>query len=325
MAAVTTGEDPDMPDNHRESWRALVLAAEAHAQKTGCEVALVTARKKFRPVGAESGAGEGRAEFAYQVWGRGQLGEAARRYLDDIAVLHSASLVTAHRQTRRPGDTPASQCLTVEGSASSPSSRLYSQSYPSIYSSGLLIGSAKLSGERDREGGSLELGVRTAARPGTGEEEEEEVDEDDEDEMEGQSSNLNDVAGVFSMDEDSVSRDCEPFFESDGEEESTDGSLSEDAPAPPRAVAVGMSSLSARAAAAPPLARSLPVSVPVWAFRAGRPSHGDSHSGERECPNLDHIAASMRALTMSVTDGTEMFGDLPRPRLNTGDFKKPQY
>ena len=29
--------------------------------------------------------------------------------------------------------------------------------------------------------------------------------------------------GVFSMDEDSLSRDCEPFFESDGEEESTDG------------------------------------------------------------------------------------------------------
>lgn len=27
------------------------------------------------------------------------------------------------------------------------------------------------------------------------------------------------------MDEDSLSRDCEPFFESDGEEESTDGKL----------------------------------------------------------------------------------------------------
>uniref|UniRef100_W5LXQ6 Proline-rich AKT1 substrate 1 N-terminal domain-containing protein n=1 Tax=Lepisosteus oculatus TaxID=7918 RepID=W5LXQ6_LEPOC len=224
MAAVTTGEDPDMPDNHRESWRALVLAAEAHAQKTGCEVALVTARKKFRPVGAESGAGEGRAEFAYQVWGRGQLGEAARRYLDDIAVLHSASLVTAHRQTRRPGDTPA---VSTPRRHMNLSLRLESQCVR-----GALTGACV-------------------------------------------------SAGVFSMDEDSVSRDCEPFFESDGEEESTDGSLSEDAPAPPRAVAVGMSSLSARAAAAPPLARSLPVSVPVWAFRAGRPSHGDSHSGER--------------------------------------------
>ena len=27
------------------------------------------------------------------------------------------------------------------------------------------------------------------------------------------------------MDEDSLSRDCEPFFESDGEEESTDGKI----------------------------------------------------------------------------------------------------
>lgn len=32
------------------------------------------------------------------------------------------------------------------------------------------------------------------------------------------------------MDEDSLSRDCEPFFESDGEEESTDGKFS---PRPP--------------------------------------------------------------------------------------------
>lgn len=34
------------------------------------------------------------------------------------------------------------------------------------------------------------------------------------------------ASGVFSMDEDSLSRDCEPFFESDGEEESTDGKSS---------------------------------------------------------------------------------------------------
>lgn len=34
------------------------------------------------------------------------------------------------------------------------------------------------------------------------------------------------ASGVFSMDEDSLSRDCEPFFESDGEEESTDGESS---------------------------------------------------------------------------------------------------
>lgn len=110
------------------------------------------------------------------------------------------------------------------------------------------------------------------------------------------------------MDEDSLSRDCEPFFQSDGEEEeeeSTDGrprppqghthphqttrltppavclssgSLSEEAPPPSRGLAVGMASRKA-----PPLAlaRSLPVSVPVWGCKGGRAPPGHSGSGER--------------------------------------------
>lgn len=109
------------------------------------------------------------------------------------------------------------------------------------------------------------------------------------------------------MDEDSLSRDCEPFFESDGEEESTDGkrlllkraqthiretsvylplsvtgSLSEDAPPPTRGMAMGQAAYSSRHANAMALARSLPVSVPVWGCRGGnRAAPGDSSSGER--------------------------------------------
>lgn len=36
--------------------------------------------------------------------------------------------------------------------------------------------------------------------------------------------------------------------------------------------------------------------------------------------NPEQIAESIKALT--ITDGTEMFGDLPRRRLNTGDLVK---
>ncbi|CAN8178560.1 unnamed protein product, partial [Coccothraustes coccothraustes] len=69
--------------------------------------------------------------------------------------------------------------------------------------------------------------------------------------------------------------------------------------------------------AGPPLARSLPVSVPSW---AQRPPPGPPGSHGKAPPDLERIAASMRALTLrGGGDGTEMFGDLPRPRLLAGD------
>ncbi|XP_046894461.1 proline-rich AKT1 substrate 1 [Hypomesus transpacificus] len=334
MAFISQSNDLDIPDNHKESWLALLAAAEAYCQKSGCDLAILTACKKFRPSVA---VGDRKWDFVYHVWGQGALGEASRRYVDDIAVLHSTSMLTAHRQARLPAGGAGAKLLLdtstetasrpgvgseLEVGTASPNSRLYSQSYPSIYSSGAVIGQAggqQANGEREQEMNALVEVERGRERAGIVEEECEE--EEEEEDMEERRRNLNESAGVFSMDEDSLSRDCEPFFESDGEEESTDGSLSEEAPPPPRSMAMGQSS-SSRHQQALAMARSLPVSVPVWGYKGSRGAPGDANSGERAgCADLDHIAASMKALLdPGATDGTEMFGALPRPRLNTGDF-----
>ncbi|KAI3359539.1 hypothetical protein L3Q82_013938 [Scortum barcoo] len=256
-----------------------------------------------------------------------------------IGVLHSTSMLTAQKRTRQSGGEGGTKLVvdltsdpghrgsfTGDVGGVSPNNRLYSQSYPSIYSSGAVTGQGGgpngNGGEREREKGVTEA-ERGRQRSGIVDLEEECEDEEEEEDMDERRAYGNESAGVFSMDEDSLSRDCEPFFESDGEEESTDGSLSEDAPPPSRGMAVGQAAYSSRHAQHPmALARSLPVSVPVWGCRGSRSAQGDSSSGERVgCADLEHIAASMKALLApGATDGTEMFGALPRPRLNTGDF-----
>ncbi|XP_038153250.1 uncharacterized protein akt1s1 [Cyprinodon tularosa] len=346
MASVTHSSEPEILDNHKESWLALLSAAEAYCQKSGCDLAILTACKKFRPTEGEGGkkqeSGTGfpkECDFSYSVWGQGFLAESARRYMDDIGVLHSTSMLTAQKHTRQTGGEQRTKMLvdltsetgyrgsfTGDGVVGgvSPNSRLYSQSYPSIYSpddtSQQGIGQNG-NAERERERRALEV-ERERQRAGIVDllEEGEEVEE--EEDMDERRPYGNESAGVFSMDEDSISRDCEPFFESDGEEESTDGSLSEDAPPPPRGLAMGQHAFSSRHAHPTALARSLPVSVPVWGCKSSRAALGDSNSGERPgCADLEHIAASMKALLVpGATDGTEMFGALPRPRLNTGDF-----
>ncbi|XP_056144050.1 uncharacterized protein akt1s1 [Lampris incognitus] len=348
MASITQTPVLDIPDNHKESWLALLSAAETYCQKSGCDLAIVTACKKFQPSAAE---GEGirqresssafprKCDYSYNVWGQGGLAESTLRYLEDIAVLHSTSVLTTQRHTCQamgggtklmvdiPSDTGPRGSFTVDGGEGtvSPNTRLYLQSYPSIYSSGAVTGqTAGQNGneERDRERSVLEAAERGRQRPGIVELEEECEDEEEEEDMDERRRNLNESAGVFSMDEDSLSRDCEPFFESDVEEESTDGSLSEDAPPPSRSMAMGQATYSSRHPHPMALARSLPVSVPVWGYRGNRAAEGDGNSGERVgCADLEHIAASMKALLApGATDGTEMFGALPRPRLNTGDF-----
>ncbi|XP_032393643.1 uncharacterized protein akt1s1 isoform X1 [Etheostoma spectabile] len=351
MASIAKSSEPEIPDNHKESWLELLSAAEKYCQTSGCDLAILTACKKFR---SSAGGGDGmrkpesssafpkECDFSYSVWGQGFLAESARRYMDDIGVLHSMTMLTAQKHTRQAGGEGRTKLVgdptsdprnrgsfTGDGGVGgvggvSPNSRLYSQSYPSIYSSGAVIGQGggqNGNGEREREKGALEA-EQERQRSGIEDLEEECEDEEEEEDMDERRPYGNESAGVFSMDEDSLSRDCEPFFESDGEEESTDGSLSEDAPPPTRGMAVGQAAYSARYAHSHPmaLARSLPVSVPVWGCRGNRAQ--DSNSGERVgCADLEHIAASMKALLApGANDGTEMFGALPRPRLNTGDF-----
>uniref|UniRef100_A0A8C6WKA2 AKT1 substrate 1 (proline-rich) n=1 Tax=Neogobius melanostomus TaxID=47308 RepID=A0A8C6WKA2_9GOBI len=318
---VAQSSELDIPDNHRDSWMALLSAAEAYSQKTGCDVAILTACKKFRS-GAEQG--EQRplrdCDFSYTVWGPGFLAESARRYVEDIGVLHSTTVLTAHRQTRQSGnkvergaDPGQRGSVAVSESGVSPSSRLYSQSYPSIYSPSGPQAPGQGVGQTDHD--ATETTERGRLRSSDIADLEEEEEEEEEEEMDGRRPFGSESAGVFSMDEDSISRDCEPFFESDGEEESTDGSLSEEAPPPVRFMVVGQPA-SARQQNALALARSLPVSVPVWSCRGNRGGQGEGNSGERVgCADLEHIAASMKALLVpgatGATDGTEMFGALP--------------
>ncbi|KAJ0000949.1 hypothetical protein NQD34_005969 [Periophthalmus magnuspinnatus] len=323
--------DLDIPDNHRESWLALLSAAEAYSQKSGCDVAILTACKKFRSgeqteKKRESAPYPRDCDFSYGVWGPGFLAESARRYMEDIGVLHSTTMLTAQRHTRQSAGGGAKIDLTSDpsnrgsvGVSESPNSRLYSQSYPSIYSGSTGAVQNGNTGDRDRSG--TEAKERGRHRSGITDLEEECEEEEEEEEMDERRPFGSESAGVFSMDEDSLSRDCEPFFESDGEEESTDGSLSEEAPPPVRFMPVGQVA-SSRQQNSMALARSLPVSVPVWSCRGNRGGQGEGNSGERVgCADLDHIAASMKALLVpGATDGTEMFGALPRPRLNTGDF-----
>ncbi|KAF3846138.1 hypothetical protein F7725_003216 [Dissostichus mawsoni] len=330
MASITQSSEPEIPDNHKESWLALLSAAETYCQKSGCDLAILTACKKFRSLGGgedgmrkreSSSAFPKECDFSYNVWGQGFLAESARRYMDDIGVLHSTTMLTAQKHTRQAGGERGTKLGDGGVGGVSPNNRLYSQSYPSIYNSGAATGQAGVqndNGEREREKFALEAEQgRQRSVIEDLEEECEDEDEEDEEDMDERRPYGHESAGVFSMDEDSLSRDCEPFFESDGEEESTDGSLSEDAPPPTRGMAMGQSAYSLRHTHAMAMARSLPVSVPVWSLKGGRAQEKTTVG----CADLEHIAASMKALLApGANDGTEMFGALPRPRLNTGDF-----
>ena len=124
MASITQSSQPEIPDNHRESWLALLSAAEAYCQKSGCDLAIVTACKKFRSSAGDGADGSRKREsggafprecdFSYSVWGQGFLAESARRYVDDIGVLHSTTVLTAQKHTRQAGGEGGAVDLTSD-------------------------------------------------------------------------------------------------------------------------------------------------------------------------------------------------------------------
>lgn len=74
------------------------------------------------------------------------------------------------------------------------------------------------------------------------------------------------------------------------------GSLSEDAPPPTRGMAMGQAhAYSSRHANPMALARSLPVSVPVWGCRGNRSAQGEGNSGERVSTSQSVRAAGLHA------------------------------
>ncbi len=119
----------------------------------------------------------------------------------------------------------------------------------------------------------------------------------------------NDADTIFDL--DGFNDDCDPFFESDDESSTDDNSLNDDHLSH---VMAGRGQTRTQNYAA-----SVPISMPMW-NREGKASYGDDEDEDKvPMPEPDRMVASMRALSFSVQDGTEMFGDLPRPRLNTGD------
>ncbi|KAM9298804.1 proline-rich AKT1 substrate 1 [Gastrophryne carolinensis] len=269
----------DMADNHREAWEALASAADKYRRQTGNDIVLITAYKSKLLT-----------SYAYSVHGSGVLLEATQRYLDDIAVVHKTTAFTSPLPINKANKETAS------GRQNS-----YSKSYPSIYGNEGL--SALEDNERSKPQNQLPNLMPHLEPP-----EEEDYDYKQGD-LHKADSMPSDSAGLFLMDEDSNSQDCEPFFESDQEESTDDGSLTEDAPGHPPSQRLLQQ-----------YAKSLPVTVPVWGFKEKRQTNksSDDEGGKLPSPDLERIAASMRAL---AHDNTQPFGDLPRPRLNTGDFQ----
>ncbi|XP_060068316.1 ESF1 homolog [Ylistrum balloti] len=120
-----------------------------------------------------------------------------------------------------------------------------------------------------------------------------------------------DSEGMFMLDDDGGDGQ-EPFYSSEDEDEDEDDE-EEERSTKTRTVAPVKSSI---------YSSSMPISVPIW-NRTGL-DDGATDSDKLTPSDPDQIAASMQALAQSITnDERYIFGDRPRPRLNTGDFQRP--
>lgn len=117
----------------------------------------------------------------------------------------------------------------------------------------------------------------------------------------------NESDAMFSFDGFQDTSD-EPFYgdeESSTEEDDTEGEEQESRVRPTSGKRPLMYSMS------------VPISVPNW----GNEKLGQESVEENTPADPDEIVASMQALAQSITDDHRyIFGDRPRPRLNTGDF-----
>ncbi|XP_071951726.1 uncharacterized protein [Antedon mediterranea] len=111
------------------------------------------------------------------------------------------------------------------------------------------------------------------------------------------------------FDLEGFSEDCEPFFESEDDSSVDDNSLLDEV----------MDHHPIVNRHEHQYATSVPITMPTWGKDNKHPF--DEFDDKVPMPGPDRIIASMQAMAASVKDGTEMFGDLPRPRLNIADTK----
>lgn len=129
-------------------------------------------------------------------------------------------------------------------------------------------------------------------------------------------SNDDDMFDLEGLDDEFESR---PFYISDDDNEDTDdSSINDDVPYSSRITGHGGHSRMTSHM----YSQSVPISMPQW-----RPfsTHSSLEEDDERAPAPDpeDMAASIKALARSVHgDGTEIFGDLPRRRLNTMELGK---